>query len=147
MEGDEEGSENLTEHVSKKRRGTGKVPKGHDYWSKVDLWFASKVRAWGSNRSEGDWEKSVPPLCLPRIAIQVLTHDGRSYIVETVLLDIKKFREGPGTLMQRLPDSMSLSRLPEGGAGHNAPSKSAAARNMVAPRARVPGSSVLGMII
>ncbi|ETW79799.1 hypothetical protein HETIRDRAFT_117137 [Heterobasidion irregulare TC 32-1] len=77
------------EPMTKKRKGTGKVAKGEDYWSKVDMWFVARVQEWGSNLNNPGWHK---------------------YITETVKLDLTIFREGPGILMQRLPESMHPSR-------------------------------------
>ena len=54
---EDEGDKSDMLHVMKKRKGTGKVPKGHDFWSELDLWFATKVQAWGSNKSARAWEE------------------------------------------------------------------------------------------
>ncbi|THH06783.1 hypothetical protein EW146_g9504 [Bondarzewia mesenterica] len=73
------------EPVSKKRKGTGKVVKGQDYWSLVDTWFSDKISQWGSDQKAPAWQE---------------------YIRETIRLDHDKFKMGPGTLMQPLPMTM-----------------------------------------
>ena len=74
------------------------------------------------------------------------TCDHGRYIVETVRLDLKRFREGLETLMERLPDSMTLSQLGEGALRTPNPS-STGAESIAAPRAHAPRSNILEMII
>lgn len=57
LAGEDEGDESATLQLTRKRKGTGKVPKGHDFWPKLEVWFAAKVQAWGSNKSSPAWEQ------------------------------------------------------------------------------------------
>ena len=48
---------NGVRQVTKKRKASGKVPKGEDYWSKVDLWFAAKIARWGPEIKAKQWQE------------------------------------------------------------------------------------------
>ena len=43
--------------LPKKRKSTGKVPKGEDYWSKAEIWFAEKVARWGLEIKSRGWQE------------------------------------------------------------------------------------------
>lgn len=45
--------------VTKKRKGSGKVSKGEDYWSLADTWMANKVARWGTDMKGPRWQECV----------------------------------------------------------------------------------------
>ncbi|ETW79301.1 hypothetical protein HETIRDRAFT_117829, partial [Heterobasidion irregulare TC 32-1] len=95
-------SDTVREPSTKRHKGTGKVAKEEDFWSKIDQWFVSKVQLWGNNYKDPRWGK---------------------YITETVQLNLCIFQEGPGTLMQHLPNRLRLFHVKEHSRGVAGPSR------------------------